>query len=197
MNGTLNFYKNNAKKLITKYDNAELIQLHSIFKQYINTKDKVLDIGFGSGRDLKFIYNITPNIFGLDSCDFFVKNMENNGFKGRVSTSILPDINIDKFEYTVDGFDIVISIAVFMHLSILEIERSIENIKKILNKNGVIIISYSLQRQVVDERHFESLNQDMIMKIFKKLNLKLIEQFQSNDGLNRKIQWVTQVFQLA
>lgn len=196
MNGTLDFYDKHANELIAKYDNVELIQLHSIFEQYITTKDKVLDIGFGSGRDLKFINHITPNIFGLDSCDFFIKNMENNGLKGRVAKSILPDINIDQFEYIVDGFDIVISIAVFMHLSILEIEKSIENIKKVLYKNGTIIISYSLPRQVVDERHFESLHLDTIMKIFKKLNLKLINQFQSNDSLNRKIQWITQVYQL-
>lgn len=194
MNSTLEFYENNANELIIKYDKAKLKQLHTIFEKYINKEDIVLDIGFGSGRDLKVIQAITPNVFGLDSCDAFVENMQNNGFKGRIAKSILPNIDINKFEKIADKFDLVISIAVLMHLSISDIKKSIENIKKILKKNGIIIISYSLERQIIDVRHFEPLTRSVMTHIFDEVGFMEIESFKNNDAMSRDIEWITQVF---
>jgi ubiquinone/menaquinone biosynthesis C-methylase UbiE len=57
-NKILNFYKNNAK---------------------------VLDIGFGSGRDLRTIQTISPNIFGLDACEQFVNHSNKTTLKGKVA----------------------------------------------------------------------------------------------------------------
>jgi cyclopropane fatty-acyl-phospholipid synthase-like methyltransferase len=190
---TINYYDKHAKELIKKYDQAKLKQLHNVFKKYIKMSDTILDIGFGSGRDLKFIQTITPNTFGLDSCDFFVKNMEDNGLKGRVSRSTLPEINIDDFEISINKFDIIISIAVFMHLTVDEIEQTIKNIKNILKKKGVVIISYSLKRQIVDERYFEDLTKTIITNVFNKNGFKEVECFQSCDSMQRKIEWITQV----
>lgn len=191
---TLKFYDDNAEKLIRQYDNATVEQLHKLFQKYINTHDTVLDIGFGSGRDLKVIQSITPNIFGFDACDKFIQNMAKNGLEDRVSKGILPNIDIDVFPIIVEKVDVVISIAVFMHLSILEMELSIENIKKILVNNGIVIISYSLERKIKDERHFEPLNKEIMTKLFKKAGFNVIDGFINEDVMNRDIKWVTQVF---
>ena len=55
---TLDFYDDNAKKLIVTYDNAKVASLEKLFQKYITKGDTVLDIGFGSGRDLKTIQTI-------------------------------------------------------------------------------------------------------------------------------------------
>lgn len=194
MNSTLNYYDNNANELIIKYNKAELKQLHSTFEKYIKLDDIILDIGFGSGRDLKVIQTITPNIYGLDSCDIFVNNMKNNGLKGRIAKSVLPNINIKEFEVPVDKFNVVVSIAVFMHLNINDIEKSIENIKKVLKKDGMIILSYSLKRQILDERHFEHLSKLEMTQIFEKFAFIEIDCFENHDVMNRDIEWITQIF---
>ena len=193
MKSTLDFYDNNAIELIDKYDHADLKQLHNIFKKYINKKDTVLDIGFGSGRDLIMIESITPDIFGLDSCATFVKNMEDKGFTGRVANCILPNIDFSKFEIPVSNFNVVISIAVFMHLDINEIKESLQNIKKILYKQGIFIISYSLERKAIDERHFEPLTKLLLTQILEEVGFIEIDSFHNYDVMNRDIEWITQV----
>lgn len=191
---TQKFYDDNSEKLIIQYDNAAVEHLHMLFEKYINAEDTVLDVGFGSGRDLKFIQTISPNVFGFDSCDAFVQNMVGTELEGRVSKGKLPDINIDKFQINVDKFDIVILIAVLMHLNILEIEQSIENIKKVLTRKSIVIISYSLERQIVDERHFEPLTKEIMTNVFERASFVNIDGFENQDVMNRNIEWVTQVF---
>jgi len=197
-NCTAEYYDSNAEQLITRYDNTNVEQLHTLFSKYIKTGDKVLDIGFGSGRDLKEIMKITPNVFGLDACEKFIENTEQNNFlKGRVAKSILPNIVTDKFQVSIAEFDVIVSIAVLMHLNMKEIEQSIENIKSILTKNGVFIISYSTKRDCIDDRHFEPLSREIMINIFAKHGFTEIEYIQNNDGMNRDIEWVTQIYSLT
>jgi len=196
-NSTLKFYDNNAEELITRYDNAKVEQLHALFAKYIQKNDAVLDIGFGSGRDLKEIMKITSNVFGLDACEKFIKNAEyNSALKGRVTKSILPDIIIDKFQVNITRFDVIVSIAVLMHLSMEEIEQSIEKMKSILTENGIVIISYSFGRRSNDMRHFESLSSEVMIHIFKRFGFTIIDEFQNSDGLKRDIDWMTQVYKI-
>jgi len=53
MNKTQTYYNQNHKELIERYNSATLPQLNKLFNQYIQKSHKVLDIGFGSGRDLR------------------------------------------------------------------------------------------------------------------------------------------------
>ena len=196
-NCTAEYYDNNAKELITRYDNANVVQLHTLFSKYIKRDDIVLDIGFGSGRDLKEIMKITPNIFGVDSCEKFIENSEQkSAMKGRLAKSILPDIVTNKFQVNIDKFDVIVSVAVLMHLNMIEIEQTIEEMKSILTKNGIVIISYSLHRKNIDERHFEPFSREIMIHIFRKFGFTLIDEFQNNDGLSRDIEWLTQVYRL-
>jgi SAM-dependent methyltransferase len=196
MNLTLDFYDKHANDLIKKYDKANLEQLYSFLTKYIKNGDNILDLGFGSGRDLKFMQTITSNIFGLDSCETFINNLKNNGFNGRVAKSILPNINLNELDFVPNKFDVITSIAVLMHLNILDINRSIINIKKKLVNNGMIIISYSLKRKIIDNRHFEPLSKDIITDLFQNNDFLEIDSFENLDVMNRNIIWVTQVFEL-
>ena len=183
--------------LVDKYDNANMDKLHSLFDKYIKKGDTVLDIGFGSGRDLNMISKITNNIFGIDACDKFIINSNKESLKGRIAKSVLPKIDISKFQFNVDEFDVIISIAVIMHLTFREIEQTIQNMKKILKQNGKIIISYSLQREAVDDRFFEILTRDKMTELFNRNGFVEKEYFYNIDNMNRKIEWVTQVYKLG
>lgn len=196
-NKTQNFYKNNAKELITKYDNAQVNSLNRLFEKYISKEAKVLDIGFGSGRDLKTIQAISPNVFGLDACEEFINHSNKTNLKGRTAKSVLPDIDIHKLQTSISKFDVIISIAVLMHLPILDIVKTIQNIKEILLDEGIIIVSYSLKRENIDEQYFEDIEKEMMEKLFGWYDFIMIEEFENQDGMNRDIEWVTQVFKLS
>lgn len=196
MNKTLQYYENNANKLINKYDNAKTDELYSVFYKYIKKDDTVLDVGFGSGRDLNFIRkNITSNVFGLEGSKEFIKNIKKDDFfKNRISSSILPNIDVDELE--VKKYDVIISIAVLMHLSKGDVALTIKNIKSILKPNGIVIISYTLKSRNNDGRLFYEISKKEMTKIFIQNSFKEADSIINKDSLGRDIEWVIQVYKL-
>jgi len=141
---TINFYNQNYLQLIKTYDNVEMKTLHSIFKKNIQKNSTILDIGFGSGRDLHYLQSISRNIYGLDASEKFVNNLKTDSFfKDRVSISTLPNINTSAFNIKI--FNTIILIAVLMHLDREEIKKTITNIKKKCIIGSKVIISYSTE----------------------------------------------------
>jgi len=57
-NKTIEFYKKNTIDLISQYNLADMSELYSFILDNISVSGKMLDIGFGSGRDLKFFKSI-------------------------------------------------------------------------------------------------------------------------------------------
>ena len=49
---TLKYYDENFQMLYDRYNSANMDKTHKILDRYISASDRVLDIGFGSGRDL-------------------------------------------------------------------------------------------------------------------------------------------------
>jgi len=185
------FYEKNYAKLIKNYDEADTKKLHLSFKKLIKKNDKVLDIGFGSGRDLKYIQTLGAECYGVENCKGFLKNFkkelgfQNKLFYGKIPNLKLP-INIK--------FDIITLIAVIMHLNLIKIEKSIKNLKKILKNNGIIIVSYSLGKRKNDERFFENLDEKIIDEIFLRNGFIKLESIKNNDGMKRKIDWITGIY---
>ncbi len=195
MNKTLEYYNSQSSTFIDRYNTVKITKLHQIFEKYIKSKDFVLDVGFGSGRDLRFIRdNITKKVFGIDGCEKFVEYLkEEDFFENRVAHSILPYINTSLFDVQI--YNIVISIAVFMHLNSQDLELTIQNIYQILAKNGKIIISYSTTQRNNDKRSFYNLKKDNITNLFQKNGFIEIEYIVNLDNLKREICWTTQVFE--
>ncbi len=190
-NKTENFYEKNYEKLIDDYDKANVRKLHLLFEEKIQKDDRVLDIGFGSRRDLRYIKTLGAKCYGVESCRGFLKNLKENEnfevFYGKIPNLKLP---IDL------KFDVIILIAVIMHLKLDNIEKSIKNIKKYLKKNGKIIISYSIGKRENDERFFEDLDEKSIDIIFRKNDFVKLESFKNNDGMQRKIEWITTIYKI-
>jgi 2-polyprenyl-3-methyl-5-hydroxy-6-metoxy-1,4-benzoquinol methylase len=190
-NKTQEFYNTHYQELITKYDNIELKELYSLFDKYIKSNDNVLDIGFGSGRDLRYIQSLGANGYGVDATQGFIDNIQKDqNFKDRVFYSKLPHLDIPLNIQ----FDVITAIAMIIHLTIDEIEASLIKIKKYLKPHGIIIISYSTGNRESDPRFFEKLEYVTIKELFEKQDFKEIEAISNQDKLNRGLIWYTSVF---
>ena len=188
---TLDYYSKNTDMLIERYDSVDMSSLHSKLKEYISSNDYVLDIGFGSGRELKYLKTLTENIYGIDPTDKFIENIKKDiFFKNKVFKGKLPklDIPIDL------KYNVITSIAVIMHLSKQYHKESLLSIKKYLKTNGYFIVSYSTEKRE-DERFFESMNHIEFSDLCKSVNLKEVYSSTNTDSLNRDIDWVIQIFQ--
>lgn len=190
-NKTLNYYQKNYQNLIKKYNSVELNALNQLFVKYIKNGYKVLDIGFGSGRDLQYIKTLGAECYGIDSCQKFIDNLlKDSFFIDKIFYGKLPLLNI-KFK-----FDVIILIAVIMHLTQDEIKIWLEDVKKYLSIGGTIIVSYSTTSREEDERFFEDLTNDILKKLFIESGFTLLEEICTVDGLNRKIEWRSEVYAL-
>ena len=189
---TINYYNNNAKKLIDRYNNANLKSLHNLLLKYSNKEDFVLELGFGIGREIEFlIKNGYKNIYGIDGSIEFVKIVKENFNSENFVHSILPNINLPKNI----KFDFIYSIAVWMHLPIEIYEETIKNIVNLLNHNGRVLISFSLEDRNEEERYFHKVDENLLDSLFKKYNMKKILDVITQDGLQRQLKWKNIIYQ--
>ena len=185
-----NFYSKNHTSLIKQY-NSISSPLKFLFDKYIQPNHKVLDIGFGSGRDLRYIKSLGADCYGVDNCKEFVEAVrEDNYFRDRVFLGSLPYLKLD----IGIEFDVITIVAVLMHLSLDEIALSIQNLKKYLVNGGLIIVSYSTTPRDDNERFFEDLRGGVIEKIFLDSGFELVENNKSLDSLGRGIEWRSEVY---
>ena len=93
-------------------------------------------------------------------------------------------------------FDIIVCIAVIMHLTKDELRVWVEDIKNYLAIGGKVIVSYSVTPRAKDERFFEDLRGGVVGEIFLDSGFRLVKESYSYDGLSRDIEWRSEVYNL-
>ena len=193
---TINFYHKSADELITRYESADMSVLHRTILDHLDKRSKLLDIGFGSGRDLAFLRENGFDIWGADPSEKFVEHAQRR----------FPDITnhffcaaLPKLELPGDlnrSFDAIILIAVWMHLPQTTYEDTIRSLCTFLKPGGTLILSYSItQRNEKSERYFEDIDRERLKNLFQNFRFKQIAEHTNADGLNkREIKWVTEVY---
>ena len=168
---------------------------YQILDQYIQLNTKVLEIGFGSGRDLLYYLHKNINIIGMDASTAFVQSFKLSypKYANKIFLSSFPDINpIIKDK----KFDIIYSVATWMHIKKELYKQAILTIKQVLKKQGIFIVTYSSEKRINDPRFFENITPNTLVNLFENENFKLLNSHIQPDTLNREIKWITQIFQL-
>ena len=98
--------------------------------------------------------------------------------------------------FDINKFDSVISISTFMHLTKKEIIKTIINLKSILKSNGQVIVSYTTDKRINDERFFEDFDDNFIKDEFEKLGFIEKEFLMIKDSLNRNLLWSVKIYEL-
>ena len=196
LDSTILYYDNTADKLISSYETADMSELHSFLVSNLSSKSKVLDIGFGSGRDLAFLKKYGFDIWGIDPSQKFVDYTKERfpDIPDHFFKASLPDLDIPK--ELLHSFNSVILIAVWMHLPKKMYEDSIKSICSLLQPKGTVILSYSITPRIGEiERYFENVDSDMLQVLFEKYGCKKVATTTNKDGLGeREITWVTEVY---
>lgn len=132
----LNYYESHNQEigaLETKKDQAEYF-LKRINKDYLNNREKVLDVGCGLGvlgQLIKEKYN--SDVFGIDLAESAIKIARKQGVAAKKS-----DIN-DRWPYKESFFDVVVCVQVLEHL--YNPDFFFEEAKRVLKNNGFLVIS--------------------------------------------------------
>lgn len=193
---TINFYHKSADELITRYESADMSALHRTIVDHLGKSAKLLDIGFGSGRDLAFLKENGFDIWGADPSEKFVAHAQRRfpDISNHFFCTALPNLELPSSLER--SFDAVILIAVWMHLPQSTYEDAIRSLCSFLKPGGTLILSYSItQRDEKSERYFEDIDRELLKNLFEKHNCHLTASYTNSDGLNeRDITWVTEVY---
>jgi SAM-dependent methyltransferase len=153
------YYNSIAKGYSELYHLEQENKIEKI-KKFLNLKNKkILDLGSGDGVLNKFIDLENNKLFSIDISEKLL-NLNSNEKKKKFCL----DIEEEKFPFENDFFDLIISISVFQDLN--NFENVINEIKRVLKHNSMIIIS--------------------LIKVSKKLNL-VEKMLNENFNLVKKI----------
>ena len=201
-----NSYKKSENSLI--YPNEEVVRFVANYintkKKKLNSKKKLLDFGCGAGRHVKFSIENGFFTIGLEISEVALMQTKNfldsykfgkNQYKlVKAHNSLIPLEN--------DSIDYLIADGVLDSMMTSEILTSIDEIFRVIKKNGLIYISLMSDKtkrrgkflnnfdQLISETHENKtiqsyFNHQRIKKLFKKF--KILELYTMNKILNKKL----------
>ncbi len=178
----MKYYSEKAKEYIESTIHADMSQEYQMVEKYLHKGDKVLDVGFGSARDMLYFKSRGYQVEGIDSELQFVNHAKELGL-------IAKQCDIKEFS-TDKKYDLIWCCASLLHLKRNEIFGVINNLTTYLSKDGILFISmkYSDQKDGEDDKgryftYFSDKDIDLLPNVVEK-NIK-------GDPTRENVKWVS------
>jgi SAM-dependent methyltransferase len=198
---THNYYEKNADKLVPRYESADMSDLNR-YRNHFPSNGKLLDIGCGSGRDAAYFFSKGYDVIAIDASTTMIKHaiQKHPELRNRIKSSQFPFPNINIFK---EKFDIIICVAVMMHIQDHNLFECIYQLRKLLKPNGLVLISISNHRKNLDDdqrdnkgRLFIERQPEEYQLMFERFGFTLNNKESNQDGLGRNdIKWTSLLFQ--
>ncbi len=173
---TKEYYNENAKEFIESTFECNMKLQYEFFLRHINNNAKILDVGFGSARDLLYFKSHGYDVYGIDVVYEFVKNAKDKGLNNVYQMGVL-DISYENF------FDGIWCCASLLHLKSMELVKAFITLKKSLRKDGVIYASfkYGTFEGERNGRYFLDMTLEKIEPYLKDASLRVVDYYISSD----------------
>lgn len=155
------YYNEHAHEFIESTLDVDLEPIYKKFEAYLGEGDKILDVGFGSGRDSLHFYKRGYEVVSIDYAEEIVrrgKNFLNNEV-------LLADFK--DAEYKAE-FNAIWASAVFLHFSDEEILRALNASYNALISSGYVYLSfkYGEKQEVRKGRFFNDFTEETFKSLF-------------------------------
>jgi ubiquinone/menaquinone biosynthesis C-methylase UbiE len=110
-----------------------------------NKKARVLDLGFGAGRNLIYTANQGFEVHGVDMSETGLKVTKERLRKQDLKAHILK-VDMNLLPYINSCFDIVICLFAIYHQKLKEIQTTISEIRRVLRKGGALLLNFQSKR---------------------------------------------------
>jgi len=196
---TIHFYNMNADGLHKVYKNVER-GVSIYFKSFFEPESKILEIGFGTGRDLSTLNNESLSANGVEA-SISMLNIATKNYPElaiRVWLDTLPYLKSIEDE----SYDAVLCSAVLMHIDEYEMPLAIKNIARIIVTGGKLLISIPSMRDDIDKetlrdrygRLYNNYSSRLYLELFKLAGFRLLFQEENKDAMKRSFTWITMGF---
>lgn len=178
-------YSKNYLQYISSTLKLDMREHYNHFTNYLKSGARILDIGFGSGRDLIYFNNNGYSAFGIDNVEEFVINAKNVGLNVELC-------DFHNMPYS-NSFDGIWACGSLLHSDNLPL--AFENISKVLKNNGYVYISmkYGSGTSIENDKFYQYIDEEILQNMCNIANLEIIEKYYSNDLLKRNQTWLNAV----
>ena len=197
---TVSVYNKNASKYCERWEKADS-SVSSLLPHLFSEAGTILEIGFGSGRDLSFLKEkLSLDVYGVEAAEALLWNARelHPELRDRLYHGSLPE---GLPELPVNKFGGILMSAVLMHLPDEELFRSALRIRELLNLSGKLVLSVPVERPDItngrdtDGRLMLIRPVSRIRLLFERFGFEQTGTWESNDALGRPgIRWATLVF---
>ena len=192
---TRQYYDNHGALLAHQYASADLTTLHALLQEWVLPGGRALDLGCGGGRDALYMASLGCSVTALDG-SATMANLTREAFlrhsmdSSRVFHASVPLPS--NHELLNETFDVVVAVALLMHLKNSELVPLSFQIAEILREDGLFICSFSSkEREKRDQRLFVQREPREVELLFKNAGCRLLFHKETSDGLGREIFGIT------
>lgn len=139
-----NLYQNTGDKAIMRFPFTIVMELLNFYqKKYPENKPEninVLEIGCGSGVNIKYAASLGYNVYGIDisetAVNYTIKSFKENGLKGSISVA-----SVDNLPFEDNFFHIVIDHGVLVCVNEDTYKKAIDEIHRVTVGGGIILLT--------------------------------------------------------
>lgn len=186
MNETIKYYNDNAAAYYDSTVNADLTTIREAFASFLPDGATIIDIGCGSGRDVKAFCDLGYKAIGLDSSEELAKLA-----KEKLGIDvIIGDMSSWVSDVPYDG---IWSCASLIHLNDIEKVQFFKDLEQNLKSGGIIYISVKEGVETgIDEkgRFISNCTFEKLQKYLQDADCRVIEKIITEDKLDRDTKWL-------
>ena len=163
------YYTENKDAFIEGTMNCDMHVQYNFFLQYMPKEGSVLDLGFGSGRDMLYFKELGYSVKGIDPTEAFVEYMLAKGCDVKNATAQTMDYE--------NEFDGIWACASMLHVPSNELALAFKKCELALKDGGILYCSfkYGTYEGERNGRVFTDLNEDTILEYLHGLHLTVID----------------------
>ncbi len=181
-NTTIGYYNRNADQYFNNTVNVDMSECCDRFLKCVVPSGRIIDIGVGSGRDIKYFMDRGYVAEGIDASEEMCR-LASDYSGAEVICKRIQDWHPQK-KY--DGIWVNASL---LHLTLTEIEEFICLASDYLHPNGVVYISMKKSIQTgpdTDRRFFTDFSEEKVQQIVaKSTTFEIVDIWSTEDGLGR------------
>ena len=188
IDSTTEFYESHAREYFDRTASADLSALYDSFLSHVRPGGRILDVGCGSGRDLKVFRQRGFKPVGIDASPTLVKLAHT--FSGVVCKATrFQDLNFREY------FDAVWACASLLHLPKRRIGRILRRLYTSLIDGGTLFVSMQIgcgEKLAEDGRFFAYYQPDELARRVQKAGFSIDRVWISEDSLpgRTRTRWV-------
>ncbi len=187
----MEYYNLNASDMIENTLKVDLQPIYEKFESYLKPGTKLLDVGFGSGRDS---LHFDAKGFEVVSIDF-AREVYNRG-RILLNTEVLL-VDVKDIRYK-DEFDGIWASAVFFHFTETELKEVLSKCAQALKNKGIIYVSFKYGTEEINRhgRYFNDFDEAKFQRLMNDVpEFECAEMWKTNDAreMHGSQQWLNAI----